>query len=550
MVRKPGKRPPHRKPPSIRQRLQAQSKCSPSSGGPGGRSPRHKPDPDIDRAHVAWGQHRYDLAIHHYERALARDPHNAVLLVDVARAYALRYRFGDAERLIDLAKRLYPSDVDLQRMLGRSFVQIQQYDRAIVCFRRALDLQPTSPERAKTLLELARIYERLHDLDAARVCAEESLALAPESETACFALATIERRAGQRESAEVRWRQIIERHRAPPGILADAWYQLALLDDAAGNYADAWNSAVQAKQQLEGLAASQKYDASRIKQVRRQTFEAITAEHCERWQAAGQALEPLPGGLALLVSHPRSGTTLLEQVLDSHPKLISADELQIMSELVYVPLGRGAPAGATVVETLDQAPPDQLNRLRQDYWTAMQGALRETVGERILLDKNPELTMLLPMIARVFPTMKVLFALRDPRDVVISCFFQRLPLNAVSVSFLSLAETVKKYTSTMRAWLRIRHMLRNPWREVRYEDAVADLEGTARSVLHFLDLPWDPCVLDYHHRAQRKHVHSPTYEAVTRPVYTSSIGRWRNYASQIEPYLDSLQPYVDEFGYR
>jgi hypothetical protein len=84
---------------------------------------------------------------------------------------------------------------------------------------------------------------------------------------------------------------------------------------------------------------------------------------------------------------------------------------------------------------------------------------------------------------------------------------------------------------------------------VRYEDTVADLAGQARKVLDFLGLPWEDAVLDYHRRAQRKHVHSPTYEAVTKPVYTSSIGRWRNYARQLEPFTTILQPYLEAFGY-
>ena len=167
----------------------------------------------------------------------------------------------------------------------------------------------------------------------------------------------------------------------------------------------------------------------------------------------------------------------------------------------------------------------------------------------MLLDKNPELTALLPLVARVFPEMKIVFALRDPRNVVLSCFLQRLPLNAVSVHYLTLERTAQKYAATMKAWLKIRDMIQNPWLEVRYEDVVRDLERPSRRVLAFLDLPWDEHVLQFHQRAQRKHVHSPTYEAVTKPVYSSSVGRWRNYLAQLEPHLSLLRPYIDAFGY-
>ncbi len=92
-------------------------------------------------------------------------------------------------------------------------------------------------------------------------------------------------------------------------------------------------------------------------------------------------------------------------------------------------------------------------------------------------------------------------------------------------------------------------MLKTDWLEVRYEDTVDDIESQARRVLDFLELDWDDRVLDYRDRAQSKHVHSPTYEAVTKPIYRSSVGRWRNYEKYLEPVMDILQPFVNAFGY-
>lgn len=551
MARKPYKK-PNRKPPSINQRLNAQAKRAATARKEdafGRGTHRRKPDVRINKAQSAWEARRYDEAIWYYERALAREPHNAVLLIDVARAYALRFRYADAEKLVNRAQSLYPDDADLQQMLGRSYVQLQQYDRAIACFRRALELTPSSPHRPRMLLELAKMYERLHDLDAARACAEEAIALAPGFARARYALATIERRSSNLAEAESRWRQIIDSKRAPPDVIADSYYELAALHDSAGKYSEAFADLTRGKQILARASFPYHCDADTIAKVGGRTIATITADHCERWNAARDGLDPLPGGLALLTSHPRSGTTLLEQVLDSHPGVISADELQVMVEMVYAPLGQGAPANDSVTKSLDLVGLDQLNQRRQAYWSAMEGALREPINGRFLVDKNPEMTMLLPLVARVFPEMKIVFALRDPRDVVISCFMQRLPLNPVSVHYLTLEGMVKKYAATMRAWLKIRPMLRNPWIEVRYEETVADLEGQARKALDFLGQPWDDTVLAYHHRAQRKHVHSPTYEAVTKPVYTSSIGRWRNYAAQLEPHMEILRPYIDAFGY-
>lgn len=510
---------------------------------------RHRPDVRIDKAQLAWHERRFEEAISYYEQALARDPTNAVLLVDVARCYALRFRLADAEKLIDRAMSLHPNDADLQRMLGRSYVQVQQFDRAIACFRRALELEPRSGERPRILLELAQMLERLHDLDGARSCIKEALALAPQLGKARYLVAVLDRRSGDIERAEAAWKQVIDAGQAPPGVIADCWYQLGSLYDSAGRYDEAFDAVVRAKGILSRAAAPTWSDAERIAGVGRDTFDALTPAHLERWHAARAAFEPLGGGLALLTGHPRSGTTLLEQVLDSHPGAVSADELQIMAELVYVSLGRRSGPRDSVVAALDRLTTKQIAEGRCVYWRAMEQALRQPVGSRLLIDKNPELTMLLPLVVRVFPEMKILFALRDPRDVVISCFMQRLPLNPVSVHYLTLDGTVRKYATALYAWLMIRDALRNSWLEVRYEKTVADVELQARTVLDFLGLPWDPVVLQFHNRAQRKHVHSPTYEAVTKPVYSTAIGRWQNYAAHLEPHAPILNPLVRALGY-
>ena len=545
MARKPNKPRPHA--PTNRR---AASSGKASSGKSASPQPRHQPDVRIDRAQDAWTARQFDEAIRLYESALARDPHNPVLLVDVARAYALRYRAADAEKLVELAERLYPDDAHLQLMLGRSYVMLQHYDRAIACFEQALQLAPESPERAQTLIELARMQERLHRLPEARRLVEEALTLAPQLESARCLLGVIDRRLGDAAAAEATWQAIIDARQAAPIVLSDCWYELAALRDKQGRFDAANDALCQAKAILSKAAERQRADAATIASVNGRAVAALSAPHAERWAEQGAKLAPIPGRLALLTSHPRSGTTLLEQILDSHAAVTSADELQVMAEMVYEPLGKFAQPGESVVATLDRVGPAQLDPLRKSYWASMESAVRRPLNDQLLLDKNPELTMLLPLVARAFPEMRIVFALRDPRDVVLSCFIQRLPLNAVSVHYLTLEATAEKYARTMRAWLKLREIIKNPWIEVRYEETVADLPGQARRVLEFLDLPWDDAVVDYRRTAEQKNVHSPTYEAVTKPLYSSSIGRWRNYERQLEPCLKILQPYVEAFGYQ
>ena len=126
---------------------------------------------------------------------------------------------------------------------------------------------------------------------------------------------------------------------------------------------------------------------------------------------------------------------------------------------------------------------------------------------------------------------------------------QPLPLNQVSAVFLSLEGATQEYASLMGFWRTMSSRLPNPGMEVRYEEMVADLEGTSRKVLEFLGLPWNERVLRFNEHARQRLVRSPTYADVAKPIFTGAIGRWRNYEKHLEPWMDNLTPLLKAFGY-
>lgn len=267
----------------------------------------------------------------------------------------------------------------------------------------------------------------------------------------------------------------------------------------------------------------------------------------ERW--AGQADATIRRPTALLAGFPRTGTTLLEQVLDAHPELTSSEELEVFSRDIFPGLWRSGPESKPTIEAFNTLPADKWLTLRERYLRTMEEVRDEKLGTRLHLDKNPTLTPLIPAFRRLFPEAVILFALRDPRDVVLSCFLRYLPLNTNSVWFLTLERTAQRYAHDMEAWLSLRDKLNGGWLEVRYEDVVADTEAQARRCLIALGLDWNPSVLDYRARLEHKPVTSPTYEAVTKPIYKTAIGRWQNYERYLQPVLGILEPLVRAFGY-
>ena len=221
-------------------------------------------------------------------------------------------------------------------------------------------------------------------------------------------------------------------------------------------------------------------------QARVQEMEAsISPAFFDRWRDAHAALGPARR-LAVLCGHPRSGTTLLEQLLDSHQEIVAAEETHLLHDEAYLPLTRGISPDVPVMEMLDAAAVEALEKSRRDYFQFTERFLGQAIADRLLIDKNPALNVLIPAVARIFPEARCLVAIRDPRDVCLSCFMHPLPLNPVSSAYLTLEGTVRQFVSVMGFWRSLAPMLKNDWIEVRYEDLVGDLETTARHVLAFL----------------------------------------------------------------
>ena len=319
--------------------------------------------------------------------------------------------------------------------------------------------------------------------------------------------------------------------------------------DRQGRYDDAMAAFLEAKALLRPDAAPHTAGLRSFRARLKEMSATISADMLQRWFDLGQAFQP-PRRLALLCGHPRSGTTLLEQVLDSHPDIVSAEETDIFHDDAYVPLTRGLLDGALMLAVLESAQIGALQQSRENYFRSMELSLGNPIAGRLLIDKNPSLTFLIPVLIRVFPETKFLVALRDPRDVCLSCFMQPfMPLGQTTSAFLSLEGTVEEYTSLMDIWRTVAPRMRNPYLEVRYEDMVEDLESVARRVLEFLGIPWDARVLRFDEHARQKLVRSPTYADVAKPVFKTAVGRWRNYQKYIEPHLDKLSPFVKAFGY-
>jgi len=479
--------------------------------------------------------------------ALRRDPKNPQILLSLAVACGKQRYYKKAEQYLDRLLELKPNKASVHISVAQVYSTIDRHERAIECFRRALELNPDPAGTLSALLDLARVYERSHRLDDARALVKDALARDPGNAEAILQGAILDRRAGATNNAEAAFRAVADDAARASHIRTQAWYELAQLLDDQARYDDAYQAFVSAKQLLRPYANQHLQQTQLTYQKNAQLLESLDGATYKKWHDTAQ--QDSPYRFAALTGHPRSGTTLIEQVLDSHDELKSADEFDVFQEWIHAPIFRKFPPGTPVLTILQQVPAAVRQQARATYWQQTEAIFDEPIGNRMLLDKNPGLTIMLPVMNWAFPEMKILIALRDPRDVVLSCFMQKVPLTPISANWLSLTDTAEYYARAMQTWLKVRALTLAPRLEFRYEDIVADLETNARKILDFLSLPWDQRVLKFYEHARAKMVRSPTYEDVTKPVYSKSVGRWQNYARHLEPVMEKLAPFLREFKY-
>ncbi|MBI3853226.1 MAG: sulfotransferase [Verrucomicrobia bacterium] len=499
---------------------------------------------ELQQARALWQLNRFDESLQLFEKAVRTHPQNLVALIDASRALGARFEIMRAEAMLDRLMKLGAQRPDILHLAGQSYRMFFRPDKAIDCFRRVLALTKQIPDAQ---LELAILYERRHRLEEAYALIEDCLKAEPDYLEAKLFKARLLRRMKEETASESLFRALASNDHAHPQVRAQAWAEVAQMLDGRAEFEEAMQAMQRCKEILLREAAPLHRESENLQRHLSDLTNSLTAKHFQNWAEAGRAFTRQK--TAALTSFPRSGTTLLEQVLDSHSGLVSSDEREAFARDIFPAMWLSDKTRLPTAAALDAIPLERLAAQRARYFSYMAAALNEPIGDRIHLDKNPSLTLVLPAVLRLFPETKLLISLRDPRDVVLSCFMQYLPLNTNSVCFLTLERTARRYAHDLGIWRKLREIICSPWLEVRYEDCVANLERESRRALDFLELPWEAHVMNYRERLKQKAVASPTYEAVSRPLYTSSIGRWNNYARQLEPCLEILQPSIEAFGY-
>ncbi len=483
---------------------------------------------------VAWKleeQDQFDAARQLLDEALALSPGDPSIIGAIGAVLRKQGKLSEALRHLDEAIRLDPTAAAPWLERGMALETGGSLEAALTSYHRAAELDPQS---ASAFGGVAAVASRRGDLDIALQAAQRALSMDPLDPQGAAGLARVEIERGQAEAVL----PILEA--ALKSDLKDAnRSNLAAIQgdalDRLGRYAEAFDAYTQSNhvsarrfEQLSAGGETQRELATRLEAE----FAAI-----DDWPGTESSAASDP---VFIIGFPRSGTTLVENMLASIPAVVALEERPTLAAgehyLREGGLARFASADAGAIE-----------EQRQAYWQAVRAAGVDPAG-KLFVDKDPLKGLMLPLIARLGPAARIMVMRRDPRDVVLSCFRSNFALTPAAIEFTDLERTARHYDAVMRTQEAFLAALPLARHDLTYEALVADFDAQTRRLCDFLGVEWSEDIRDFAQTARRRGVSTMSATQVTKKLYDGSK-QWRRYEEQLRPILPILEPWVQRFGY-
>ena len=425
---------------------------------------------------------------------------------------------------------------------GSALEALGELKAAEASHRRALELVPG---HLGALVGLASLAGRFGDHAAARDLAERVLAAEPGYPPAVMILAAAEIALGAPRAAESRLRALLADPKPSPSEKAAAMSRLGDALDALDRTAGAFEAYAVAASDLRRLHAPR--FAGRRGAL--PTAESLAA-HLERtprraWPGPRHISnrQGEPAAHVFLLGFARSATTLLEQALAGHDQVRVLSERETLLDATAEYL-----VGPEGLERLMTAGEAELKPHREAYWRRVREAGLDPSGG-VLVDKHPFNSLRLPLIARMFPEARILFAVRDPRDVVLSCLRRRFDINPLTYELLTLDGCARLYSAAMRIAARTNELTRLRLRLVKHEQLATAFDDELVRVCEFLGIRPTAGMADFAARIRERGVNTPSAAQLARGLDAAAVGQWRRYAAQLEPVGPILAPWIERFGY-
>jgi tetratricopeptide (TPR) repeat protein len=494
---------------------------------------------------------RWTEAIKAYEQVLALRKDDVATMVKLGNAYSAVQLFAESVLLYERALKIKPDDALVYRHMGASLQRMGRIKKGIECFEEAIRQRP---DYVRARVSLARALSQLGKAEEALIPLEQAVDLEYEDTEAHIQLASTYRQLGQTELAVKQLEQLL----AIKPACGEAYYQLSMIKPgqelipvvekrlrggcpkvdtmycrfALGNLFNDNKSYDPAFEHFQAANKLQRdtisYDADDTRHVVDRLIGVYSEDFFDDKRQFGSASK-LP---VFILGMPRSGTTLIEQILASHALVHGAGETETFPEI-----------NRSIARQLEYAEP------APECMSLMDGPMVEESSARYLqelalhcptatriTDKFPHNFMEIGLIKALFPDARIIHCQRDPLDNCVSLFFHCFTSFKASFELTELGRYYLQYQRLMAHWQKL---FPDEILTVQYEDLVQDQETVSRQMLEYIGLEWDEKCLDFQNND--RNVSSPSNMQVRQPIYKSSIGRWKLYEEHLRPLIEVLE---------
>lgn len=490
----------------------------------------------------------FDDAARTFREVLASQPDDLTALLGLGAALQAMGNYAESVATYERAVEYHQDHPEPHFALGTAMMMVGNPARAEECFGRAIELDPNRADchvgMASALMVLgdqsraraqvdealriepesidahtlsATIAEHLGDHQAAMQTLTRVLDRAPNDANAAICFASLAREPEQKRRAISRIERMLEEGRAPRATdRRNLLFALGKLYDAVGEWDKAFERYAAGNQLKPHPFDPERHDLEVESMLRIFSAEFLAS----RPRATVRSDRPV-----FVVGMPRSGTTLVEQILASHPQIYGAGELTDVIQMITT---------MHVVVGSEHRYPQCAPLISEHHLDVLAGNYLQKIAElspdaKRVVDKMPGNFMHLGLISMLFPDARVIHCMRDPMDTCLSGFFQDFSRShPYSYDLYNLGRFYRSYESVMQHW---RGVLRLPMLEVQYEQLVEDQEAATREMLEFLGLPWDSACLRFHESG--RHARTASYDQVRQPIYKTSMARWKHYEKHL-----------------
>ncbi|GAB5496224.1 MAG: tetratricopeptide repeat protein [Phycisphaerales bacterium] len=469
----------------------------------------------------------FEIAAQLFDQLVKKEPRNAVLQFALATSLMKLKKFEPAMKHLEKAAKLKPMMPEIHATMGAIERTCLNEDAAIKHYQRAMAIRKDFPPAIYGLTDL---YRKLGRFDDAVDLITKALERSPSADPhLAEAFAVIAKDAGREQDAIDHIRKVLETD-VPITTRSSLNFRLAGLLDSIKEHNQAWETVVLANDQK-----VTRWDPVAYETDVEDAIKYWTRERVEQAPSSGSDSE-VP---VFVVGMPRSGTSLVEQIIASHPAGAGAGEINALPIAACRQQGIRYHNGMVFLRDISKITSQSLSRECDEYLASarrISSQVGDEAGAERIVDKLPYNYQILPLIQMMFPKARVIHTVRDPRDTCISCFFQDF-LGELGYSY-NLKHLAAYYAQHERIMEHMKKVLDIPVLEVRYEQLVEEPEPGIRAILDHIGLEFHEDSVRFYE--SKRAVHTASLEQVRKPMYKTSSARWKRYGELIEPLTVAL----------